>query len=108
MPGDETACYLHNVLALFWGYCRLLLSNFAFYVQCLAVAGVSQSSSNVAGKIEFHKGLKDIRYCLGSPGKCVEVHHIWWRAWPNQVEILPAFLSRVFQLANSLVSTFAK
>jgi len=108
MPGDETACYLHYVLALFWGYCRLLLSNFAFYVQCLAVVGFHSQALTLQKKIEFHKGLKDIRYCLGSPGKYVEVHHIWWRAWPNQVAILPAFLSRVFQLEDSLVSTFAK
>jgi len=47
---------------------------FAFYVQWLTVAGISQSSSNVARKIEFHKGVKVIRCCLDTPNKCGETH----------------------------------
>jgi len=63
MPGDRNsiACsYRHIVLALRLpevtvGY---YLSIFAFYVQCLTVAGVSHPSSNVAREIRISQGFQ--------------------------------------------------
>jgi len=49
---------------------------FAFYVQCSTISGVSQPSSHVAKQFDFHKGLKVIRCCLGSPGKVARPTHI--------------------------------
>jgi len=50
----ETAYYVHIVLALhlFGVTADYYLRIFAFYVQCLTVAGVSHPSSNVARKIQ--------------------------------------------------------
>jgi len=72
----ETAYYVDSVLALrlprlIAGYC---LRVFAFYVQCLTVAGISQPISNVVREIEFHKVLKVISCCLGSPSNSGEAH----------------------------------
>jgi len=61
MPGERNSIYVHIVLAL-----RLLvvivgyyLRVFAFYVQCLIVAGDSQPSSNVAkGNSNFTRASK--------------------------------------------------
>jgi len=52
---ETSFSYVHIVLVLRLpgatvGY---YLSNFAFYVQCLTVAGVSQSSPNVAREIRI-------------------------------------------------------
>jgi len=76
MPGDRNSILSsHCVTFTFgWCYCGLLLRIFAFYVQCLTVAGVSQPSSNVAREFELHKSFKLIRCCIGSPGKCGEAH----------------------------------
>ena len=75
MPGDRNSILRSPCISFtfFWGYCRLLRV-FAFYVQCVTVAGVSQPSSNVAKETQFHKGLKVIKCCLCSPGKSGEAH----------------------------------
>jgi len=54
----ETAYYVDSVLALrlprlIAGYC---LRVFAFYVQCLTVAGISQPISNVVREIRISQG----------------------------------------------------
>jgi len=50
MPGDRNSMYVHIVLALRLAGVTVsyYLRIFAFCVECLTVAGVSQPSSNVA------------------------------------------------------------
>jgi len=73
----ETTYYLHIALALrlpgiTTGYC---LRIFAFCVQCLNHCwGFHNQALLLQGQFEFHKGLKVIRCCFGSPGKSGEAH----------------------------------
>jgi len=55
MSGDRNSIVCSHCVsfAFSWGYCRLLRV-FAFYVQCLTIAGVSL---NLQKKLKFHKLL---------------------------------------------------
>jgi len=83
----ETAYYVHSVLVLRLpgvteGYC---LRIFAFYIQCLTVAGVSQPSSNVAREIRISQEPQSyqvlFRYTVVL-AKVARPTHMW-RAWPR-------------------------
>jgi len=65
MPGDRNSilCWHCVSFTFAWGY-WLLFNNFAFYVQCLTVARVSQPSSKVATEIRISQQGPHSHYVL--------------------------------------------
>jgi len=71
MPGDRNSILVcshsHCVSFTFaWGYSRVgyYCSIFAFYVQCLTIAGVSQPSFNVAGEVRISQEPQSYKVLL--------------------------------------------